>query len=121
MHTEVMLLFINVQIIGQRKYSKWKAAYINNCLKKGETPIPGPIGEDANNEPSTGSTGLPYPTQTPNVPPSANMYPPPSANMYPPPAAQSPGATLGYSAMQHPVQPQQQHQPVSVSTFTLSI
>ena len=49
------------------------------------------------------------------------MYPPPSANMYPPPAAQSPGATLGYSAMQHPVQPQQQHQPVSVSTFTLSI
>lgn len=23
------------------KYAKWKAAYIHNCLKNGETPIPG--------------------------------------------------------------------------------
>ena len=30
-----------------RKYSKWKAAYIHNCLKNGETPVPGPMeGED---------------------------------------------------------------------------
>ena len=30
-----------------RKYSKWKAAYIHNCLKNGETPIPGPMeGEE---------------------------------------------------------------------------
>ena len=30
-----------------RKYSKWKAAYIHNCLKNGETPMPGPIeGEE---------------------------------------------------------------------------
>ena len=27
-----------------RKYAKWKAAYIHNCLKSGETPVPGPIG-----------------------------------------------------------------------------
>lgn len=26
----------------KRKYAKWKAAYIHNCLKAGETPIPGP-------------------------------------------------------------------------------
>ena len=25
-----------------RKYAKWKAAYIHNCLKNGETPVPGP-------------------------------------------------------------------------------
>lgn len=25
------------------KYSKWKAAYIHNCLKNGETPIPGNV------------------------------------------------------------------------------
>lgn len=24
-----------------RKYAKYKAAYIHNCLKSGETPIPG--------------------------------------------------------------------------------
>ena len=30
-----------------RKYAKWKAAYIHNCLKNGETPVPGPMeGED---------------------------------------------------------------------------
>ena len=27
----------------QRKYAKWKAAYIHTCLKNGETPHPGPL------------------------------------------------------------------------------
>ncbi|XP_073672828.1 vacuolar protein sorting-associated protein VTA1 homolog [Garra rufa] len=30
--------------VQHRKYAKWKAAYIHNCLKNGETPQPGPIG-----------------------------------------------------------------------------
>lgn len=30
-----------------RKYGKWKAAYIHNCLKNGEVPVGGPIeGEE---------------------------------------------------------------------------
>ncbi|ESP03130.1 hypothetical protein LOTGIDRAFT_137913 [Lottia gigantea] len=29
-----------------RKYAKWKAAYIHKCLKNGETPVPGPLPED---------------------------------------------------------------------------
>lgn len=29
-----------------RKYAKYKAAYIHNCLKNGETPVPGPHSED---------------------------------------------------------------------------
>ncbi|XP_069943122.1 vacuolar protein sorting-associated protein VTA1 homolog [Cherax quadricarinatus] len=32
------------EVISQRKYAKWKATYIHNCLKNGETPIPGPMG-----------------------------------------------------------------------------
>ena len=32
-----------------RKYAKWKAAYIHNCLKNGETPTPGPMQDDADN------------------------------------------------------------------------
>ena len=28
------------------KYAKYKAAYIHNCLKNGETPIAGPISND---------------------------------------------------------------------------
>lgn len=30
------------------KYAKWKAAYIHNCLKNGETPISGPMTSDNN-------------------------------------------------------------------------
>ena len=32
-----------------RKYAKWKAAYIHNCLKNGETPTPGPMQDDDEN------------------------------------------------------------------------
>jgi len=34
------------EIAQHKKYAKWKAAYIHNCLKNGETPIPGPMGDD---------------------------------------------------------------------------
>ena len=33
------------EVASQRKYAKWKATYIHNCLKRGEQPVPGPIGE----------------------------------------------------------------------------
>ncbi|KAM9840695.1 vacuolar protein sorting-associated protein VTA1 homolog [Aulostomus maculatus] len=32
--------------IQHRKYARWKAAYIHNCLKNGETPQAGPTGMD---------------------------------------------------------------------------
>lgn len=32
------------EVLAQRKYAKWKATYIHNCLKNGEKPIPGPMG-----------------------------------------------------------------------------
>ena len=32
------------ELFAQRKYAKWKATYIHNCLKNGETPVPGPPG-----------------------------------------------------------------------------
>ena len=35
-----------VQIENNRKYAKWKAAYIHRCLKSGETPLPGPLPGD---------------------------------------------------------------------------
>ena len=45
---DVMQVFgeLTPEILHARKYSKWKAAYIHNCLKNGETPIPGPVGGD---------------------------------------------------------------------------
>ncbi|XP_037099888.1 vacuolar protein sorting-associated protein VTA1 homolog isoform X1 [Syngnathus acus] len=36
--------------IQHRKYARWKAAYIHNCLKNGETPEAGPTGMDLDQE-----------------------------------------------------------------------
>ncbi|XP_069028670.1 vacuolar protein sorting-associated protein VTA1 homolog isoform X2 [Embiotoca jacksoni] len=36
--------------IQHRKYARWKATYIHNCLKNGETPQAGPIGMDQDEE-----------------------------------------------------------------------
>ncbi|VEN56735.1 unnamed protein product [Callosobruchus maculatus] len=33
------------EVREKRKYAKWKAAYIHNCLKQGEQPMPGPPRE----------------------------------------------------------------------------
>jgi hypothetical protein len=35
-----------MQIEKNRKYAKWKAAYIHNCLKNGETPVSGPLADE---------------------------------------------------------------------------
>ncbi|KMY96904.1 vacuolar protein sorting-associated protein VTA1 homolog [Drosophila simulans] len=37
---------LSEEALHNRKYAKWKAAYIHNCLKNGETPIPGPLPDD---------------------------------------------------------------------------
>ncbi|XP_038582615.1 vacuolar protein sorting-associated protein VTA1 homolog isoform X1 [Micropterus salmoides] len=36
--------------VQHRKYARWKATYIHNCLKNGETPQAGPIGMDQDEE-----------------------------------------------------------------------
>lgn len=55
--------------LQQRKYAKWKAAYIHNCLKNGETPQPGPIGmEGEAYDDEFGAEGG-GPSQAPDNPP----------------------------------------------------
>ncbi|XP_037698857.1 vacuolar protein sorting-associated protein VTA1 homolog isoform X2 [Choloepus didactylus] len=47
-----------------RKYARWKATYIHNCLKNGETPQAGPVGmdeEDAEEHEDAGAASLPSP------------------------------------------------------------
>ncbi|XP_077365944.1 vacuolar protein sorting-associated protein VTA1 homolog [Festucalex cinctus] len=36
--------------VQHRKYARWKATYIHNCLKNGETPEAGPIGMNMDQE-----------------------------------------------------------------------
>ncbi|KAK9888776.1 hypothetical protein WA026_001001 [Henosepilachna vigintioctopunctata] len=40
---------LSEDIQDKRKYAKWKAAYIHNCLKVGDIPIPGGPDEHLNN------------------------------------------------------------------------
>uniref|UniRef100_A0A8D0I2N8 Vacuolar protein sorting-associated protein VTA1 homolog n=2 Tax=Sus scrofa TaxID=9823 RepID=A0A8D0I2N8_PIG len=76
--------------VKHRKYARWKATYIHNCLKNGETPQAGPVGIEEDNGPSfsvpsysflfsdieenedAGATSLP--TQPPQ--PSSSTYDP---------------------------------------------
>uniref|UniRef100_A0A3P9I757 Vesicle (multivesicular body) trafficking 1 n=1 Tax=Oryzias latipes TaxID=8090 RepID=A0A3P9I757_ORYLA len=44
--------------VKHRKYARWKATYIHNCLKNGETPQPGPIGMDEDEEAEFGAEGF---------------------------------------------------------------
>uniref|UniRef100_A0A336L7D9 CSON005971 protein n=1 Tax=Culicoides sonorensis TaxID=179676 RepID=A0A336L7D9_CULSO len=60
---------LSTEVIQNRKYAKWKATYIHNCLKNGETPIPGPLaGEDDDEFRELMNIGPPLPTPvTPTV------------------------------------------------------
>lgn len=101
------LLLSLYKMARKRKYAKWKATYINTCLKNGETPQPGPIGADqefddflssepsaaaASNQPS-GSIGFQSFVPPPNQPdPQQNPYPagPPAPGAFayaPPPSS----------------------------------
>ncbi|XP_037305718.1 vacuolar protein sorting-associated protein VTA1 homolog isoform X1 [Pungitius pungitius] len=44
--------------IQHRKYARWKATYIHNCLKNGETPQAGPIGMEDGEEDEYGAEGF---------------------------------------------------------------
>uniref|UniRef100_A0ABI7WRZ9 Vta1/callose synthase N-terminal domain-containing protein n=1 Tax=Felis catus TaxID=9685 RepID=A0ABI7WRZ9_FELCA len=62
--------------VKHRKYARWKATYIHNCLKNGETPQAGPVGieEDNDVEENEEAGATPLPTQPPR--PSSSAYDP---------------------------------------------
>lgn len=113
---EVLTTFgeLTPEVSHHKKYAKWKAAYIHNCLKNGETPIAGPMatGEDddlqlpgvpgsetthvPNNPQDGGAAGYPPSGYAPvgGVP----VYPPAGAPGYPPAGAPGypPAGAPGY-------------------------
>lgn len=86
------------EVTQNRKYAKWKASYIHNCLKNGETPVPGPMksedDEELDNELENLVTGPsnPPPDQPPAPGPSQQQppYPPMGFNSFPAPSGQLP-------------------------------
>ena len=97
---DIMQVFgeLTPEVVHARKYCKWKAAYIHNCLKKGEIPIPGPVGGDEENkneesgdaevEGASGG-GWAQPPQVPSQPPQNTPQVP--ERPQPPPAVATSG------------------------------
>lgn len=65
---------LSEEATDKRKYAKYKAAYIHNCLKNGEMPIPGPPTEEGENDDNTLAAG---PSNTGN---EGNAAKPPEAD-----------------------------------------
>ncbi|XP_032453343.1 vacuolar protein sorting-associated protein VTA1 homolog isoform X2 [Nasonia vitripennis] len=61
-----------------KKYAKWKAAYIHNCLKNGQTPVPGPAKEDGDDNSNENVGSDLHPGVQPSQPtlPAMPMQPP---------------------------------------------
>ena len=84
---EVMSVFgeLSPENAHAKKYAKWKAAYINNCLKNGETPVPGPAGGDEEEEGEEGgAAGGAGGWAAPQIPDAASV---PTPDAVPPPPA----------------------------------
>ncbi|XP_053683155.1 vacuolar protein sorting-associated protein VTA1 homolog [Sabethes cyaneus] len=95
------------EVTQNRKYAKWKASYIHNCLKNGETPVPGPMKTDEDDEmenefQNLGPTGTGESNEEPaagpsNAPPQA-PYPSMGFQSFPQPGG-------GHPPYQTPVGP----------------
>lgn len=59
------------EVQQNRKYAKWKAAYIHKCLKEGQTPVPGPMASEEGEGEEAGEGAI-------GGAPAASEPPPPS-------------------------------------------
>jgi len=91
-----------------QKYASWKAIYIKQCLAKGEKPIPGPLNDEDEDQPST-STNNQQPTDSSfdmtNQPASQNQTP----------QNQTPQAAPRSNFVEQPFQPEERSKPAVTS------
>ncbi|XP_028676139.1 vacuolar protein sorting-associated protein VTA1 homolog isoform X1 [Erpetoichthys calabaricus] len=105
--------------IQHRKYARWKATYIHNCLKNGETPQAGPIGVEGEAYEDEYDTEIGIPSQVlkPSDPASEGTSSTHSTtNIQIPPGAHAPANTPAdvphnTENVSHPVQPSPQKIP----------
>uniref|UniRef100_A0ABD2XNB6 Uncharacterized protein n=1 Tax=Trichogramma kaykai TaxID=54128 RepID=A0ABD2XNB6_9HYME len=108
-----------------RKFAQWRATYINNCLKNGETPEPPPVNDDDNTNESIidsnndnednqayesddevlGSSSNPAQPMQPLMPTMPNVPPLPSTPPHPTPPTNI-GASFQFPSPPVPQQPQ---------------
>ncbi|XP_037933642.1 vacuolar protein sorting-associated protein VTA1 homolog [Teleopsis dalmanni] len=83
------------EAIHNRKYAKWKAAYIHNCLKNGETPVSGPMQDEENEfaDEASGANAAENESPTATTPADEEEAPPADEEPAPPPIDPSPPNT----------------------------
>ncbi|XP_071997089.1 vacuolar protein sorting-associated protein VTA1 homolog isoform X2 [Engystomops pustulosus] len=82
--------------IQHRKYARWKATYIHNCLKNGETPESGPVGfegEDYNEDDDGTSASTEAPERSSFTYKPGNMPASNYTGIHIPPGAHAPANT----------------------------
>ncbi|XP_059472014.1 vacuolar protein sorting-associated protein VTA1 homolog [Neocloeon triangulifer] len=92
-------------VAQSRKYAKWKASYIHNCLKNGEMPIPGPQGELEDEEGAAGGAEFPGQPTMGFVQPPGAYAPDPTNNLNPGVSGHSGGHPDNYSNFNLPAVP----------------
>lgn len=97
-----------------QKYSKWKAAYIHNCLKNGETPQPGPLQSEEEDYlrdvAAGGNPSLPSATAGWNTNPiQPTPYQPPPSTPSPQPNQPANIASLPFNLPDPPKEPEPKH------------
>ena len=107
---DIMEVFgeLTPEVLHARKYSKWKAAYIHNCLKRGEQPVPGPFGEMEEEEKPEEPNPAGGWAQPP--PPQEHVQPPPQPAPRMVPAVEQPAPEAACSS-----QPAQEMSPQDVN------
>ncbi|XP_061176293.1 vacuolar protein sorting-associated protein VTA1 homolog [Saccostrea echinata] len=116
---------VSEDIEKNKKYAKWKAAYIHKCLRNGETPIAGPLPENDEEDipqPSTFSDATAGPSSYSSQPPDQPSPPYPSGNQPHPGTQSAPGGAQGWpqapSQATHQSPPQPHHSaPVPQDTW----
>ncbi|XP_067675017.1 vacuolar protein sorting-associated protein VTA1 homolog [Haliotis asinina] len=126
---DVLTVFgeLSEDIEKNKKYAKWKAAYIHRCLKNGETPIPGPMAEDGEEglaagggSPQPGTSGMSSSGNMENslYTPSSGSFAPPTTPQDPPQNAYQQPPQNAYQAPPQQPAPTQFSQPVVPNTWT---
>ncbi|XP_070808273.1 vacuolar protein sorting-associated protein VTA1 homolog [Pituophis catenifer annectens] len=107
--------------IQHRKYARWKATYIHNCLKNGETPQSGPVGMeeefDYENEQASSPTPSSQESEPSSTFQSSNIPTSSFSGIHIPPGAHAPANTpaeVPHSTGEtsNPIQPTPQNVPL---------
>uniref|UniRef100_A0A182JQY0 Vta1/callose synthase N-terminal domain-containing protein n=1 Tax=Anopheles christyi TaxID=43041 RepID=A0A182JQY0_9DIPT len=99
------------EVTQNRKYAKWKASYIHNCLKNGETPVAGPMPTEEDNDYDENEAFQPNPEPQPGPSNTPAVLQPPVSPQPPPAGPTNFTTTDPFSYVKAPTPPSEPEKP----------